>query len=358
MDGLKSRWCYWLIGSISFLAAAVLSNAGALAWANMASPEYAGDFLGEPLGNVATLDILHEDLRFDLRPLAEQQPADVSAIYQVQNTGVETTVELLFMAPGLAAGQVLLDGADAIAADVVDNPVIPENWQVPQTITPISGLQFTIPLASGEHTISVQYTAQPGSDGWDLYRKYTLDYLLSPAAQWRSFGTLAVDVYAPRGWETDFSLAIPPAATGHWQAEFTGLPADSMTLLTYPTVPLYRALLRKLCTVGSWLVASAGIWWISCRIGHSSKQNQWQQGWLVLTVLLGIPLGIVCFWTVIGLGSWGSETLLDSRHLGEAYLYQRNILYLLMGLLAAVVAPVASLTGFVRGRRRAAKTGS
>ncbi|MEO1300155.1 MAG: hypothetical protein AAFW75_31170, partial [Cyanobacteria bacterium J06636_16] len=209
MNGLKKSWCHVLASCISLLAAVVLSNAATLALANMASPEYAGDFLGEPLGNVASLDILHEDLRFDLRPLERKQPVAINAAYQVQNPGADTTIELLFVAPGLETGQVMLDETDAIAAVIVDNPVIPEDWQIPRTIPPTQGLQFTIPLASGEHIISVQYTARPGSDGWELYRKYTLDYLLSPAAQWRSFGTLAVDVYAPRSWKTDFSLELP-----------------------------------------------------------------------------------------------------------------------------------------------------
>ncbi|NER80518.1 MAG: hypothetical protein F6K42_13265 [Leptolyngbya sp. SIO1D8] len=348
MSRYRSFLLSWLsglliVGVVGFLGPAI---------ANMASPDYAGDFLGEPWGNVANLDILAETLEFDLRPLEEKQPADIKATYQVNNPGADTVVDLLFVAPGLETGQVILDDSQAISAVITEAPAIPADWQLPQSISPVQGLQFTLPLSSGDHTIAVQYSAEPSGDGLGLYFTYTLDYLLAPAAQWKSFGKLTVDVHAPSDWGTDFSLDLSPVAPGHWQAEFTGLPADILTLSSYPVVPLPVKWLRMILGVCSWVLAMRGVWWLGRWLGKLSQQQQWQQGWLVLAVLLWVPISILLFWGVLGLSSWAAETLLDSRHLGVSYVYSRNILYFFMGLVAAAIAPIAGIVGFTKGRRK------
>lgn len=320
--------------------------------ANMANPDRAGDWVGEPWTQVADLDILHEALTIDLRPLATQDPAVIQVAYTVDNPGPEASVALLFAAPGLATGTITLDGDRRIEAMATDAPSIPDEWQQPRVASPMAGLEFTIPLSAGTHTIAIDYTAHPSSTDQGVYRSYTLDYWLAPAAQWRSFGTLELDVYSPQGWGTDWSLELPQAAEGYWHQKFAGLPADVLTLSTYPTPPGWVRLLRRLIPLSSWGVAIAGVWW-SCRwLGRTARHRQWQQGWLVLTVILLVPACVLAFWGLIGLGLWLAEALLDNRHLAVGYAYGRFWLFAAIGLLAGAIGPVIGIIAYARGYRR------
>ncbi|MEL6763922.1 MAG: hypothetical protein AAFO87_09705 [Cyanobacteria bacterium J06607_6] len=323
-----------------------------VAIANMASPSRAGDLLSEPWADVSTLDILHEDLVFDLRPLAAQEPAQIAATYQINNPGAATAIELLFVAPGLATGQVLLNDQQEIAATRIEAPEIPTEWNIdgPQ---PVSGLQFQVPLSPGEQAITVQYTGQPDSDDRDIYRVYDLTYWLSPARQWRSFGTLTVDVFAPAGWQAEFAPDLPLLNQQHWQATFTGLPADQLTLTTYLTPSRWLSLLR-LALLGAGLAAAAVITWRAYyRLGRFSQHAQWSGGLLVLACLFCIPLSIPLVWGISALGAGAAEQLLDQQQLAVGYSYSRAILWVIVGLMEALIAPVIASVRFGAGRRAA-----
>ena len=339
------------LGVCSSLTILLLSWAP-IAIANMASPFVAGDMLTEPWADVSTLDILHEDLVFDLRPLAAQEPAQIAATYQINNPGAATAIELLFVAPGLATGQVMLNDQQTIAATRIEAPEIPAEWNIdgPQ---PVSGLQFQVPLSPGEQAITVQYTGQPDSDDRDIYRVYDLTYWLSPARQWRSFGTLTVDVFAPAGWQAEFAPDLPAIDQQHWQATFTGLPADQLTLTTYLTPSRWLSGLR-LALIGAGVLAAAVMTWQAYYwLGRFSQRAQWSGGLLVLACLFWIPLSILLVWVISGLGAGVAEQLLDQRQLAGGYRYGRIILWIAVGLIEALIAPVIASLRFAAGRRSA-----
>ncbi|MGD1941927.1 MAG: hypothetical protein ACFB0G_11500 [Leptolyngbyaceae cyanobacterium] len=321
-----------------------------VAIANMASPSRAGDLLSEPWADVSSLDILHEDLVFDLRPLADLAPAQISATYQINNPGAATTLDLLFVAPGIATGQVTLNGQQAIAATSIEAPEIPAEWNI-DSPPPLNGLQFQVPLSSGEQTITVQYTGHPDSDDRDIYRIYDLTYWLSPARQWRSFGTLTVDVFAPAGWQAAFEPDLSVVEPQHWRATFTGLPADQLTLTTYLMPSRWLSLVR-LALLGTSLAAAAVITWRAYyQLGRFSQRAHWSGGLLVLACLFWIPLSIPLVWSISGLGVGAAELLLDQRQLAVGYSYGRLILWVGVGLMEALIAPVIASIQFAIGRR-------
>lgn len=217
--------------------------------ANMAPPWQPGDAVGEPQGELSEMHIEHEQLTFDLRPLALGDPALVSATYQVRNDGETKDVDLVFVATGLAHGTtgVWLDGVpidfergDGSGSSYEPPPGI--SWRPPSTTPGLDGdrlqyearfdgvLRFSLPVEPGSHDIVVSYPALATAYSGDSPARYwQLGYVLAPAREWASFGTLDVAVTLPPGW----SLASEPALqrTGDDAAgSFQGVPADALAI--------------------------------------------------------------------------------------------------------------------------------
>ncbi|MEM6518626.1 MAG: hypothetical protein AAF722_04740 [Cyanobacteria bacterium P01_C01_bin.70] len=320
------------------------------ATANMANPEQSGDLLTEPWTDVANLDIQHEDLVLDLRSLEDNFLAEITATYLIDNPGAATTVPLLFAAPGLEIGSVVLDNQQAIAATPTETLTIPEDWDTKDFLRPLKGLRFEVPLSPGEHTITVNYQGAPSSDDVDLYRQYTLEYWLAPALQWRSFGTLTVDVLAPLRWETIVKPQLSLIAPAHWQQTFEGLPSDVLTVSARPLLSPLVGILRLVCQVGGVAIAFVVTFWLYRWLGRLSQQQNWSSSWLVLAFLLVIPLSVPLFWGCGGLGIWAAESLLDGQYLAVTYRYSRMVLFLLLGLVAVPTGLIVAVFGFIRGR--------
>jgi hypothetical protein len=319
--------------------------------ANMANPFVPGDIVTEPWADVATFDILHEDLVFDVRPWVDRAPANIQATYQIHNPGDATAVDLLFVAPGLETGQVTLDGGQAIAATQTATPPIPDEWKIDDQDPIPHGLQFTVPLSPGEHAIAVQYTARPSSDNRHTYRDYTLDYWLSPARQWRSFGSLMVEVWTPPGWQTEVSPPLEPQGNQHWQSTFAELPSDRLTLHTYPVVhPVIRLFRWSLIGIGLGLAFWIA-WQLYRGLGQVTQRRQWSQRRFILAGFLLIPLSIPLFLTLLGLGFWAAESLLDGRHLASTYGYGRLFFVFLGGSAGAAIAPITAILAYLTGRK-------
>src|SRR4051812_10128664 len=71
--------------------------------ANMASPQQAGQSVGETPGTKA-IAIEHELLDIDLRPLSESKPVVVEATYRLRNDAAEQALDLIFVAAALTEG--------------------------------------------------------------------------------------------------------------------------------------------------------------------------------------------------------------------------------------------------------------
>uniref|UniRef100_A0A8T6QXA4 Uncharacterized protein n=2 Tax=Cyanophyceae TaxID=3028117 RepID=A0A8T6QXA4_9CYAN len=345
----RGRSLPWLLSGLGLVWAIALLPP---AQANMANPEWPGHLLTEPWTDVATLAIVHEDLVLDLRPLETERYAHIQATYTINNPGEATTVALLFAAPGLESGTVTLDGTQAIAATPTAAPTIPDDWDDASFYQEVQGLEFQVPLSSGQHEIAVNYQGLPSSDDAGVYREYTLQYWLAPARQWQSFGTLTVDVFAPSNWETMFDPDLAGVEAGHWQQTFDGLPGDVLTIASRPLISPIAGFLRGLSLVVGVAIAFAVTGWLYYWLGGISQRHAWSGGGLVLTFLLVMPLSIPLFWGLSGLGVWGSESLLSGAHLGVSYRYSRMMMMLLGGVIAAPAGLLTAIFGFVYGRQQ------
>lgn len=237
------------IASVAFLVALMALVTPASVWANSGPPWVPGDVVGEPSGGLANIHIEREELAFDLRPLATGDDVNVTATYHVRNDGAAAQVDLVFVAAALA------DGASGVSLDGLAVPVRTDQdasdysppdgtWQPSGTTPGIDGppinyvtldpgaLLFTLSIPAGRHTISVDYAASPSRySGHSPARYWQLGYVLAPARQWASFGTLDVTIQLPPEWSFAASPALERAGDlAH--GTFDGIPADSIGMTT------------------------------------------------------------------------------------------------------------------------------
>ena len=251
---------------LSASAAVFCAIAASLAASADAAPMWnPGDAVGEPTGAVAKVAITHEDLDFDLRPLATGQPVRVRAAYQLRNDGAQTSAQLVFLADhALTGGSSFAVSFDdgRLSATPTTLSALPNAWKpptstpslvdgvpIPYNTTPGTAFQFTVLIPSGEHRLSVDYAVLPGrSSVPDETTIWQVAYVLAPARQWESFGDLTVTASLPPAWRVQ---SIPDLGRqgdvlrGH----FGGLPADAMTIsASYPVDPHVQS-------VTSWLLS-------------------------------------------------------------------------------------------------------
>lgn len=279
--------------------------------ANMASPVQPGDVLGEPAGDLAGIAIEHEDLRIDLRPLAQGRPAVIDATYRIRNDGPGREVELVFVATSLTAGvaSVKLDGqpldfqANYVPAGRNPDTEIGAPWPPPSTTPGVRGgrdlrysatirgqLLFTPTIEPGQHEIAVHYAAGATAYSGDSpVRYWQLGYVLSPARRWASFGTLDVAVQLPTGWVAATAPALD-RVDDELRGAFDGIPADALAITAQAPLP-----------------------------------PEGLPGWLVIVALLGVG----------GLLGWLGGGLLGRRGRGARWLLPISLAY---GIGAVVIA--------------------
>lgn len=213
--------------------------------ANMAAPWREGDPAGEPVGqSLRDFHVLREELRLDLRPLADGAEAQVRAVYHLENRGPAGDLDLVFLGSGLSGAQVRADEVPVPAREV-DLPELPPSWAPPKE-TPsldagerrvefrdrsVKGLAFRVHLEPGVHRLEVRYHTAPPTyhPTGRVYREHQVVYLLAPARAWGSFGELSVRVDLPPGfaWRSNLELQ---AVGDRLEGRFPALPADHMAL--------------------------------------------------------------------------------------------------------------------------------
>ena len=230
------------------------------AHANVGRRTFPADHAAEPAG-LRAIAIEHEELAFDLRPLATRSPAHVMARYELVNHGDEVTTALVFVSGALGIGNshVTLDGTELRAKIGVEGDTAPSpaSWAPPKSTPALDGgealfyethgtgaLTFWATIGSGKHELSVTYTAMPqldrSQDGGTIV--WQLGYVLAPARDWGGFGTLDVTVQLPPGWRAATLPALARSGdTLH--AHFTSLPVDTIGITVQaPTGTLHRVL--------------------------------------------------------------------------------------------------------------------
>ena len=242
-----------LLGVLVLLAMLATTGVGL---ANMANPYQEGDQVGEPTGDLRSVAIEHESLVMNLAPLADDAPAQVTAAYDVRNSGSLKRLNLVFVAAALASSQaagtgVWLDG-QAVSWSIRPTD-LPPFWQPPKTTPGIesnsnlpyrvvrgtrSGILFSLALAPGRHQIRVAYNARASavSTQQSPVRYWQLGYVLAPARNWQSFGKLDFEVDVPPAWE--LASSVPLQRSGDtFHGSFNGIPADTIGLTTQAPVP-------------------------------------------------------------------------------------------------------------------------
>jgi hypothetical protein len=210
VDGLirpRDWWWRFRIRKTVFLAVAImivwalamLTVAPAVVWANAGPPHRPGRLVGEPNG-LESVAIKRERLSFDLRPLTSAGVALVEAVYEIENTGEEQTVDLIFVSGPMAS-----DSA-AVVLDEQPVPVVwkkidalPPGWQAPDTTPSLSGKgtlpyeanaaleipYFSISLSPGLHQLRVRYSAKAASYsiGGSPRLYWQMAYILAPGVE-------------------------------------------------------------------------------------------------------------------------------------------------------------------------------
>jgi hypothetical protein len=296
--------------SAAFVAA-LLGPLGALA--DAAPPWHPGDAVGEPTGAVARVAITHEDLDFDLRPLADGAPVRVRATYQLRNDADETNAALVFLADhaltGGASFAVTFDGA-AVRATPTTLTVLPSAWKpptstptlideakIPYNTTPGTAFQFTVVIPSGQHRLSVDYALLAGQFSFPGQTTvWQVAYVLAPARQWESFADLSVQAQLPTGWRAR-SLPGLLRQGDSLQGHFDGLPADSMAIsASYPVDAHVQGITEWL--LGEWLFFLVlGTVTIACALLWIRKASD---GWIWAPAGLGWSIPAAAEWLRTG----------------------------------------------------------
>ncbi len=341
---MRRLFFYLLVGLL------VLCLGSESAIANMSSPWSPGDPIGEPVGVFRQLDIVTEKLSFDLRSLAHQNSGQVTATYQIRNSGKSVSVDLVFISPGIKTGNVTLDDKK-VSANIIPKPSLPQEWdhliQLPIMSDKInwadsgrisvsgageSALSFQTILPSGEHSLQVSYEIRPGTyNGNDIYREYNIGYLLAPARSWATFGKLDIQVNLPHGWEVVTTPLKLPRQGDTLTGSFAGLPSDTFAIATRPTLWLFSLIISIIVEVSIWIMGL-----IACVFfGQKLARIRYREGtieWLLSTVIFFILMlcgGLMV--PFIGLtGEYFSLLILDNGHLSSSWSYGQNILRLLV----------------------------
>lgn len=329
--------------------------------ANMANPYQSGDLVGEPAGELKSVAIERETLTIDARPLAIDAPVAISATYHLRNDGSQTTLDLLFVAPGLAkAGrpQVSLDG-QSVPSRIGTGLNLPRSWRPPPTTPaldgsePLSyqarsngGILFSVALATGRHEVRVQYGATASAYSRDSpVRYWQLGYILAPARNWASFGQLAVEVDLPPNW----SAATQPSLARNGDTltgQFNGVPSDALALtFQAPVVSASRP---------DWTVIGFIIGFVAA-VATGLLTGRWlgwhrRSGWWALIPAVGIAIG----WTLLIGVATAMGTPVRSAPAGqEAWTYGYGRGYEMIGqvLIAAPAGFGVTMLGSLFGRR-------
>ena len=351
------------------IAIALVAVPAAFAWANMAAPPdpvtlHNGSRLGEPAGALAGVAIEHESLDIDLRPLKLEEPARVEAAYRVRNDGPARTLDLLFVANGLAQGFAVYVDGKPVNATPGTAGTLPASWRAPAATPAPEGAPAAIPyeprgegtlafraaLPAGRHEILVRYPAEASVYSRnDLTPVWQLGYVLAPARDWASFGTLDVRVRVPRGWRAGSSIPLQRRGN-ELTGSFRGVPADALALAvqrprpsTAPWLLLWLALSAALLAFFGWLARRMGL-----ALGRRGRSSAWAfPAVVVMTVAWSVAVALgysvipsIMKWRV---GRYAGEYALRAMSYGDAMFLLLLVPFML--LVGVIALQVAAFTG-------------
>jgi hypothetical protein len=277
-----------VLGSCGIVATLLLPSPG---WADIGE-KWWGDVVREPRG-LKEIEITHEKLTIDLRPLRDVQPVHVEMIYYLNNHRACKKLDLVFVSgvDGVDDFEVRLDGhlVDSKPipaeeqAELLDQ--MPDSWKVPDHLPRFEKgpyhsrarfhrepalLTFSLELPAGVSTITARYRARAvGVDEDRPTATWQFPYILAPAREWGGFGGLDVTVYVPAGWQSASSPKLEREGD-LLRGRFSALPSDYLAIAT--RAPVRRELRVTLLAIAGGLpVVTLGIGFLCWRTG-------WRQG--------------------------------------------------------------------------------
>ena len=313
--------------------------------ANSAAPWMPGAAVGEPMGALQQVAIVSEDLVIDMLPLArEDGMVNVQATYLLRNLGPALEIELVFVAPAIENGVVVL-GGQTVESDLLERQVVPEQWRPPAESPSLEGgeqgyrieylgfrynderhadlLKFHVNLSPGEQELSVSYDMHPPTiDVIGPYRTYQVGYVLSPARSWQSFGTLRLEIKAPEDW--DLAVSVPVERSGdHALGVFEGLPADVLAISAHPPVGSVSVFAASATPILGLLLAAV----FAVLLGRAPAHRVRQAG-LLKKIGIGLAAGSVTAVVTVVLAivsEFAGLSFLEAQHLAGSYSYSRTI---------------------------------
>jgi hypothetical protein len=252
-------------------------------WANI-GPKWWGDPSAEPQG-LKGVAITHEKLTIDLRPLADVQPVQVHAIYQLNNPGRVKKLDLLF----ITGVEVVSDFEVRLGDRLIESKRLPSeqspdklpwDWKPPEYLPGIDSeqthpwnrfgltektlLAFSIELPPGPSTLEAHYRAR-ATGASENYPTVTwqFPYILAPAREWGNFGRLDVTVYLPEAWQSNSTPKLEREG-GVLRGHFTSLPANCLSVaVRAPVGPELQRTIRVYAIVYGFVLLCGGIlcWW-------------------------------------------------------------------------------------------------
>ncbi len=331
--------------------------ASSAAHANMASPWQEGELVAEPFGPLREIAILRETLALDLRPLALGGPAQVTAVYHVENAGPERSTTLVFVSPRVSGqGAVRLDGAavESRPLDALAIGRLPLAWRWPagqggaREHSPPSGFAFDVTLAPGKHTIAVAYAARAAAahPHHEVYREHVVDYLLAPARAWGGFGRLEVAVTLPPGWRAQSTPALTRRGDV-LERSFDGVPADQLSLVVRRPDP--PALLAAVPVAGAALALGC-VGLLAWVIGRKTRRLGGGADFVIAVSVTIVGGGLAAALT--GIAGFGALAVLDATQLSRSWSYGHAGELLLLVLAAGVLGLVSGGVLYKLARRR------
>jgi hypothetical protein len=348
-------------------------------------PRWWGDRAAEPLG-LKGVDITHQDLTIDLRPLAAVQPVHVEAVYSLHNPAAARKLDLVFVSgvKGVTDFQVRLGDRLLESRPVLRKHMgghgeeMPKSWQPPPPRLGIDGeayfmgepistelelLEFSVELPPGPSTLSARYRARAwGAAEYlpdhgrpvELYPTVTwqFPYVLAPAREWKSFGGLDVTVYLPEGWQSASAPKLHREGAvlhGH----FSDVPADTLMLAARaPVGPELRRATYLYLGLDALLVVAGGVLcWLGGRIlGHFRTKYPDRPDVRDLSVAGPALLALLWGAAILVVQDFAWRGILGSLAGQESpYFYREDVIG--FGCLACPQLLVALPVGFLTARR-------
>jgi hypothetical protein len=291
--------------------------------ANMASPLREGTFSSSAFSS-RDMDILKENIRITLR--SDGKTADYQIDYHIRNYEEGKQIPMLFHAKDYQGEfKIWVDQKEIALQDLPEeyltgNSTALEKFSAyfhkdfgqdqPQTVVLywedgtgyIYSLRdlsyFELDLLPGEHHIRVEYTAKAWTDVSGWIKEYSFRYSLSPAQQWKSFGSLEVTVDASAlGMHITTNLGLPTSGSldgiAKWQ--FSKLPGNYLTLSYSPAVSQFAQILIQ---IGPWgMVLGLALLLIAIHIvlikRYRKKNPQRKFSWVLAVGSLLVPFLIL-----------------------------------------------------------------